>query len=468
MSKTLSVKASSYPLPVYSVDDIRQIEQHAYHQELEENELMTRAGRALFDWIYTTLPHINTLIIFCGEGNNGGDGRILANVAEQHGYSVWINELPPKPVKYALIVDALVGIGLKEDIREPLKSTIHMLNAQNIPILSVDCPSGLNCQTGTPSETTIRATYTVTFIGLKQGLFLGSATDYCGEIFLNTLTLSPPPSPLNTIGFDELYSTLPIINPTSNKGTMGHVLIVGGTKGMAGAAIIASEAALETGAGKVTVMTNESHFSAIHTRHPEIMTMDITDIETLKKRLHTFSAIVIGPGLGGGKQAETLLDIVLRTSVPKVIDADALTIIAKHNSPLLLTNCILTPHPGEASRLLQSSIAQVEADRLQTLKRLTSKYRSDIILKGSPTLLCVHDTMWVNPYGNASLAKGGTGDCLSGILGGFLAQPISRDIAILFAVALHSKAADRLLSSHHPRQIKATDITKSLWSFSFD
>lgn len=451
--KAVCLATSPHSFPVYCVDDIRHIEHNAIMSGRTEEELILQASRSLLCWIDTYLPDINVLYIYCGPGKNGEDGRYLAKCARQKGFEVYLDIIPDIFPDHSLLVDALFGIGLNRAIQDPYYSLISRLNALDIPILAVDCPSGLCCDTGLVTSICIKATYTVTFIGPKKGFFLGEACHYLGEVYVDTLQLEGVSS-IYTLSVKETLSLLPPLQRTAHKGTMGHTLIIGGRMGMAGAGILAAESALVTGVGKVTLVTDRSNFSAINVRTPEIMTIDILDIEAIKERLSHVQSVVIGPGLGESEESKRLLCLVFKSNCRKIIDADALTLLSKLDFDVDLSHAILTPHPGEASRLLQCSSTEIESDRFDALMRLQKRYNCSMLLKGWATLLALDDGLFINPYGNPGMAKGGFGDCLSGLLGGFLAQSLPFDDAVKIAVILHSYAADSLSDTTHLRCIQ--------------
>lgn len=467
---------------LYTISHIRAIEQKAIEQGLSEYQLMERAGKAALKILLHCYPQTSTLDIICGKGNNGGDGYVLARLAAEKGLQVNIyslaelNELAPtaqeaakacimaqkktkkinmQPYSDALIfnsdviIDAILGTGAKTILKNSLiQKAIHSINQSERPILAIDVPSGLNVNEGSTFGETICANVTVTFIGIKQGMLTGVAPNYCGKLVCDNLNL-----PLSYYDILPVTSTilinhpLPSRKPADHKGLYGHVLIIGGDRGMGGAACLAAEAALRAGAGLVTAITRPEHVSALLTRCPEIMCQGVTesmDLNTLLPLLKKATVCVIGPGMTDSDWSTTLLNWLLtQTSLPVVLDAGALSWLKK-NKFRAPQNWVLTPHPGEAGNLLGISAEQIQKARFTNIKALQKKWGGIIVLKGAGTLIYegFNASIQVCSYHNSAMATAGMGDVLSGIIGSLIAQGYSSSHAACQGVWLHAKAGE--------------------------
>ena len=362
-----------------------------------------------------------------------------------------------------VIIDALLGTGLQGEVEEEFKAVITVINSSGIDVLAVDVPSGLDADTGNPLGVAIKAQLTVTFVGYKQGLFTGLARDYCGKIIFSDLAV--PKEVYNNIEstaeilvLEDLKKYLPRRQRTANKGAYGHVLVVGGDYGMAGAVRMAGIAAAKIGAGLTTVATKPEHVAAVNGACPELMCYGINTAQELQKLLAKATVLVIGPGLGNSSWSKELWQIAMENDdILKVVDADALNLLAvnQHKS----TNWILTPHPGEAGRLLQCQTAEIQKDRFAAIRKLQNIYGGTCVLKGAGSLILGDSgKIGVCPFGNPGMAKGGMGDILSGIIGGFLAQGLALEIAGQLGVLVHAKAADLAVQKQGERGLLATDL----------
>ncbi len=492
------------PDKLYDVDSVVQLEQIAINQfGIPAYELMKRAGEAVFNVVKTRYSHSKNILVLCGAGNNAGDGYVVARLAKQAGLTVYVISLiDPASLKNEallayqdwlsvgendkaelsviedaeVIVDALLGTGLARDVSLFWSEWISAVNESDKTVVSVDVPSGLFANTGVIAGVAIKADITVCFIGLKQGMFTAQAKDVCGEILFDDLALpeevyKPVECKTRLIkGID--YSLLPKRKASSNKGCFGHVLIVGGNKGMPGAAILAAKAALRTGAGLVTVITAAKNLEAICAAVPEAMikTCDMNSIAELfaEPFINKITHVAVGMGLGQDDWSVKLLEQCIQLNKPMLIDADALNLIAQHDMTIT-SSLVITPHPGEAARLLSNagklSSADVQQDRFETIKKLYALFNQSesciVILKGSGTLVYDGQTIKICHLGSAAMAAPGMGDVLSGIVIALMAQNINIADAAELAVCLHASAAE-LLTDDKTRGLLASDIISAL------
>ncbi|OQW76441.1 MAG: bifunctional ADP-dependent (S)-NAD(P)H-hydrate dehydratase/NAD(P)H-hydrate epimerase [Proteobacteria bacterium ST_bin11] len=478
------------PNKLYCTAQIREAERYAIEElGIPGRELMRRAGFSLFEQIRRRWPEKQAITVFCGAGNNGGDGYDVATLALQANYRVYVYTLsdPNALLGDALsayqdfvktggrvscfeagqsqvqgvVVDALFGIGLSRQVGEDFASAISAINTSGCPVVAVDVPSGLHAYTGSVLGCAVKADLTVTFIGLKCGLFTGDAPEYCGEIVCSGLDIDEavlaamPPFALALERVD-----LPRRARIAHKGHFGHVLLIGGNLGYTGAIRLAGEAALRSGAGLVSIATRAAHSGLLNIGRPELMCHGIESGEALHALLEKASIIVIGPGLGKDDWAREMFGAALAIDKPCVIDADALNLLSLQ--PKRRENWILTPHPGEAARLLGSSARQISADRFATLADLHSQYGGTCVLKGAGTLITSGETIYVGTTGNPGMATGGMGDVLCGLIGGLVAQGLSLGHASRLAVFVHGEAADSLASEFGERGLLAGDLPERI------
>jgi len=455
-------------------------------------ELMLRAGQAAFDVARTAYPAARHWLILCGHGNNGGDGYVVARLAVAAGIRVTLlaqasdKPLPqealsareawlaadgvihstaiPWPQDADLIIDGLLGTGLQNAPRENVASLIEQANHFPAPIIALDIPSGLNAQTGTTPGTVVHAHHTITFIALKPGLLTGKARDVVGQLHHHALGLeawlSQQSTNIHRLDASQLAQWFTPRRPTSHKGDHGRLVVIGGDHGTAGAIRMAGEAALRAGAGLVKVLTRVENIVPIITARPELMVDELTP-QSLDESLEWADVVVIGPGLGQaawGKQALRKIDNFRK---PTLWDADALNLLAIN--PDKRHNRVITPHPGEAARLLNCKVAEIENDRLLSAQRLVQRYGGVVVLKGAGTI--VADERGVNSIidaGNAGMASGGMGDVLSGIIGALLGQALSPYDAACAGCIAHGAAADELAARYGTRGMLATDLFSTL------
>ncbi|MDI9818425.1 MULTISPECIES: NAD(P)H-hydrate dehydratase [unclassified Legionella] len=480
-------------IPLYQARQIRLCEQLALNDlGLSEEELMERAGSEAFSSLIKLYPAIRNIVIFCGGGNNAGDGYVLARLAHEKGYTVVVNQykaaddLPPaarhaalaaiaagvdcqdldEPIdsEAELIVDALLGIGMLGAVRGPLVSAISQMNDSGLPVLALDVPSGLNADTGQVMGCCVHAAATVTFIAHKLGLMTLDGPDYSGNVVCCSLQLDGCVASISPAAYllDENLRRmlLPRRLKNSHKGQFGHVLVIGGGHGMPGAVYLAAQAALRVGAGLVTIATRPEHAGHVLPALPEAIIYGIEEVDQLAPLIAKASVCVLGPGLGDDEWATALFSKAIASQLPIVIDASALRILAKN--PQQDDNWILTPHPGEAACLLNCSTTDIQKDRYQTAISLQNHYGGNIVLKGVGTLVCTEETkVYLCDAGNPGMASAGMGDVLSGVIAGLLAQGLSLPDATKLGVWLHAKAGDAAAAAGE-RGLLASDLMPQL------
>lgn len=422
---------------------LRELEQR--HADASPS-LMERAGCAAARLALERFGACRVLVC-AGPGNNGGDGLIMARELARAGCHVttvgFRNEVPDGD--YGLVVDALFGIGITRPIAGQDAALVERINAFQGPVMALDVPSGLDADTGNVHGVTVRADLTATFIADKPGLHTVEGPDYSGEVCLLDLGLEVPPGPGALLTLDDFRPRLTPRRRNSHKGSHGTLAVLGGAPGMAGAALLAARAGLMLGAGRVMVGLLDR--LALDPAYPELMLRAPDDA------LAQGTAIVAGPGLGQSDAALALLRRLASADFPVLLDADALNLIAAH--PVLATliarrqaPTLLTPHPTEAARLLNTTTAAVQGDRIDAALALAHRFNAVVALKGCGTVLARPDGRWrINTTGNPGLASGGTGDVLAGMAGALLAQGMPAWEALCAAVHLHGAAADALVAA---------------------
>ncbi len=521
----------SLPLTLYTTSQVRELDRIAIEDfAIPGFDLMKQAGKVTFDCMMASYPDVHSVCIVCGTGNNGGDGYVVASLAFQAGMDVSVIQLGNDEAikgdallarqtylktggailglasaneilaQADVIIDAIFGTGLTRTIKGEFAEAINTINQSAAKRISVDVPSGLNSDTGSVMGCCVKADKTVTYIGLKCGLFTGQARDYVGELVFDDLGVPyevykhvPNISPIKTLVPDKI--TQQLLKPRArcgHKGDFGHVLCIGGAPGMSGAILLCAEAALRSGAGLVSVATHPSHASFLNLQRPEIMVSAVSQADDVLPLIEKASVIIIGPGLGQTAWANDLLALILMSDKPKVLDADALNLLAEHHittaslsrpgySALVTNpigrinaamqneglkrkdNWIITPHPGEAARLLITKTALIEQDRYQSVELLQQQFGGVCVLKGAGSLISDGEKTRVCRSGNPGMASGGMGDVLSGIIGALVAQADHQKSALtLFdaatvAVKIHGKAAD-LAAQQGEKGMLASDL----------
>jgi hydroxyethylthiazole kinase-like uncharacterized protein yjeF len=483
------------PVCLYSTAQVRALDAYAIEKlGVPGYTLMKRAGEAALRYLRTRFPVAHRIVIVCGGGNNGGDGYVLARFAQAAGLTVTtlaavspevlrgdarqaFEDLrasgtqvqPYSPQRLAegeVIVDALLGTGLRGPAREEAARVIRDINRCARPVLAVDVPSGLDSDTGVPLGETVRADCTVTFVGLKTGLFIGDGPEFAGTVFFDDLEVAPeaaggPPPRLERILESAIQQALPRRARSSHKGDFGRVLIVGGGPGMPGAVRLAGEACMRVGAGLVTVAVAPENVPAISAGRPELICLPLEDTGALAEAGGRADVIAIGPGLGRTPWAHSALETVLQCGKPLVVDADALNIVAETRAPAR-EDWILTPHPGEAARLLGLDTREIQRDRLSALDHLVARYRGTVVLKGAGTLVGAPGrTPALCERGNPGMATAGMGDVLTGTIAGLLGQCRDAWLAARVGVLVHAMAGDSAARTGQ-RGLLASDVAREL------
>jgi NAD(P)H-hydrate epimerase len=489
--------SADYSTMIYTTEQVRHGERAAAEAlDISMAQLMQRAAQACLLAIQRQQPAPARVLVLCGPGNNGGDGWVLARLAQQQGYQVQVAAaVPQSPLAkdaaaawhdlgqpsltlttleehhfqaQDIVVDALLGSGLNRELDGDIMRAVELINQATKRhsnwVLSVDVPTGLNSDTGQPQPMAVESHYTVTMVAVKVGLVTGLAANYCGAIELADLGIGAVfykqrPS-LRVIDSHCAEHQLPPRLKASHKGSFGHLLIIAGGPSMSGAAVLAGQAALRCGAGKVSVACHPQSQLAIAVQQPELMVHAVTD--DLQPLLAKADAVVIGPGLGQSEWGHQLVSSVAKWHGPIVWDADALNRLAE----LTLTKPVesiwyMTPHPGEAARLLKTNSSAVNADRLNALTKLCQNFQAQVLLKGAGTLVQTSSQRWVCQRGSPALASGGSGDVLSGVVGALIAQGVATDSVLPLAAWLHAVAGE-LAARDGERGTLASDIVSEL------
>jgi len=467
------------PLPcrLYRAEQVRAMDRYAIEElRIPGIELMRRAGMAAFAALRWRWPDAKTLSVVCGSGNNGGDGYVLARLGLEAGMDVRVYALaaPEKLHGEALVayqeyrafdgplldyvpadfegahvlVDGLLGTGLDREVKGLYAEVIRGMNRFGGGVLALDIPSGLHANTGHALGDAVKADCTVSFIGLKQGLFTCDGPEYCGEVIFNDLGSSfaeQSGQPTSAWLLPPWQSGLAVRPRSANKGDFGHVLVVGGAPGFCGAARMAAESAARVGAGLVSLATHPIHAALMNIGRPELMCHAVSNADELRPLLARATVVAVGPGLGLGQAGwgRELFEAVQDSGLPLVVDADALTLLAL--APQKRDDWVLTPHPGEAARLLQTSSRVIQADRFAAIAALRERFGGTVVLKGSGSLILGSSKAEpsICTQGNPGMASGGMGDVLTGVITGLLAQGLDYGQAAEIGVRLHAAAGDK-------------------------
>lgn len=456
------------------------------------NALMERAGSTAYTLMRHRWPQAQHVSVLCGSGNNGGDGYVLARLARLAGLGVALGRVAGVPRSGSaadtarqgwlacggaeqtdvhatlagadVVVDALLGTGLDRPPTGAVADAIGAINACGRPVLALDVPSGLDADTGAAPGAVVQAQATVSFVVRKQGLYTGAARDCCGELAFDDLDVPadaadaagrPPAVRLELGALREAF-----LRPRrrgAHKGDCGHVLVLGGDHGYGGAVRLAGAAAARAGAGLTSVATRAGHVAALIAGQPELMARGVDAAADVAPLLARASVLALGPGLGQGDFGRMLLGAALDSGLPLVVDADALNLLAV--DPQRREDWILTPHPGEAARLLGQTTAQIEADRYAAARALHARYGGVVVLKGAGTLVCDGQMpVGVVPYGNPGMASGGMGDVLTGVIAALWAQGLPAFAAAALGACLHGAAADAIAARRGERGLLAGDL----------
>lgn len=476
---------------VYHSRDIQAWEQRWFARQNSSYGLMQQVAWSIAQRLIPVLQQHEywSIAVCCGQGNNAGDGYLLARYLQQAGFQVHIYaaELGRSPdlqqaerearaagldIKsgfqfqqpYEVYVDALFGIGLNRELSADWQQIIHQINQQPGLKVAIDIPSGLEANCGQPLPCAIQADLTYTVLGLKAGLFTGKGKAYTGQV--EVIAVIPPDTELHAIA--QLAPTRIQLAPRQafgHKGSYGHVLVVGGHGDMGGAVIMAAEAAFAAGCGKVTVVCDARHHTAILSRAPNIMLRDINTLQddAIEQLLQQVDAVCFGMGLGrddwAARQYALWLPKLLQAELERVLDADALWFLAVHPQQLP-EYTYLTPHPGEAAKLLGVTTTVVEQDRLQAIQELQARYGGQWVLKGAGSLI-LEDNLWICTAGNAGMGTGGMGDVLSGMIASLKAQSPTK-LSLHEIVTLHAQAGD-VLAESGMRGLQAQHMNQAIY-----
>jgi hydroxyethylthiazole kinase-like uncharacterized protein yjeF len=483
--------------------------------------LMENAGRGAADVISNSFPEIQKkkIAIIAGKGNNGGDGFVIARYLLNQGIYVRVYLLTdPKGLrgdaetnfsifhrmkgevisvpsskdyikvkrdleKFDILVDGIFGTGLDAEVRGYYREVIDHLNTLQRPIVAIDIPSGLDANTGKPLGTAIRASLTITFGLPKIGLLISPGLDYVGkkvkviDIGIPKRLVEEEKIPTYLLEKEEIQKCLSIPrNPDTHKGDYGHLLVIAGSVGKTGAAVMACQAALRMGAGLVTLAIPKSLNAILEMKLTEVMTEPLPETPKQTLSLRAFSAIlrlcenkravIIGPGLGTLKETQSLILKLIKTlDLPIILDADGLTALATQPKTLPIKNrsLMLTPHPGEMARLIRSQVKEVLEDRVGLSRNFSQSQHVHLILKGHPTLITTpKGEVYINPTGNPGMASGGTGDVLTGMIGGLVCQGFDILSSLQIAVYLHGMAGDEGAQEMGEKSLIATDIIEKI------
>ncbi len=476
--------------PIFPTAGIRAIEQRAFAQT-PPAPLMARAGLAAAELARAIAGgNGKPVLVLAGPGNNGGDAFVLARHLKQWWFNVtvvytgdesklpadaagalrdWraaggttVAEIPRRD--WGLIVDGLFGIGLQRDIGGAYAMQVAAINALRAPVLALDIPSGLDADSGRVRGCAVRATHTISFIGLKPGLLTLDGPDHCGELHVDDLDLDTRGAPGAVLGSGVLTGALPPRARNSHKGSHGSAGIIGGAYGMAGAALLAGRAAYKLGAGRVYVGLIDNTAPAVDMQQPELMLRHAEEV----LKLDHLTCLAVGPGLGQSPDAAHYLRRALDSPLPLVLDADALNLIAA--IPLLAQRTaarsgatLLTPHPAEAARLLACGTADVQRDRIAAAESLAQKFNAHVVLKGAGSVCASPAQPWrINTSGNPGMASAGMGDVLTGIIAALLAQGVSPRLVLDAGVYLHGAAADACVADGNgPVGLTASEVINS-------
>ncbi len=483
--------------------DHRAAEEHG----IPVSQLMAQAGAAIFAEIQALLPKGGRVAVLCGKGNNGGDGLVAARLAQGAGYPVQClvaseeaslsgeprSQLDQAqkarvPVLFAndpaysahlqnlptcdLVVDALLGTGAAGEIGGIILQAIQAINRSGAPVLAVDVPSGIQCDTGEELGESVWATKTITFGLPKPFLFQGTGLEHSGEWSVADIgfpeDLLQEATGVQLLDIEWTANVIPARLRASHKGDNGHVLIVAGSQSMPGAAVMAARSALRSGAGLVTVAAIPYVCQIVASHIPECIFLPLPDqagtaAELLLENEDRFDAALIGPGLSQSDSVQTFLQNLWQNwQTPCVVDADALNAVASGVS-LPQTDCVLTPHPGEMGRLLQASVAEVQSDRFATVQQAVGQFQQCVLLKGLYSIVGEDDRpLAVNSTGNAGMATGGMGDVLGGVIATLLAQSIPAYHAAAAGMFWHGLAGDLCAQEIAPVGYSAMDVANAL------
>ncbi|MEF1311800.1 NAD(P)H-hydrate dehydratase [Vibrio mytili] len=495
-------------LKLYTAEQVKRGEVLAAHAAgVSMFSLMQRAGMAVYERFLHLYPRAKNILVVCGKGNNGGDGYVFASLVKQAQLKVNVFQLgEPSDLKgdalcayqewqavdgtncrwddwntalleADVIIDAMLGTGLNGEVRHEYRRYLEQINQIRCPVISVDIPSGLCANTGSVLGEAIHANHTVTFIGVKQGLCTAQARDHVGELHFCGLGVSAEFDAIedeSALGIDHqvVSRLMPNRNVTAHKGDSGKLLCVGGNVGMSGAIRLCCAAAVRCGAGLTASMTHTDSLLSLQVSLPEVMSQSITEDalreaeNALTTRIGWADVLVFGPGFGSDEWAHQAYQALSSQKKLKVVDADGLNILALLNqqgsAAVHDDQRVMTPHPGEAARLLNVTTQEVERDRYAAARQLHEHYGGVVVLKGAGTLIYDGIRMYVCLAGNPGMATGGMGDVLSGVIGALLAQGVPIAVAARLGVMIHSHAADMNVHQFGTKGLLPSDVIESL------
>jgi len=496
------------PEALYFAEQITCIEQRAHTDYgITPSRLMKQAGRAAYEYVFKQWPKTQHIMVFCGAGNNAGDGLVLAALAAQKKQSVdvvllndadsftgaakqayqfavqenvsfitladaakQLSTMCDLSKTHTVVVDAILGTGANRPVAGAFQQAITAINDSGCTVLGIDMPSGIQADTGFKLGDAVHCSATLTFVGLKLGLFTANAPAYTGHVAFDGLDLpaelthSSAQMPQATRVDHELFNTHHFATTPrqgdAHKGAFGHVLVIGGDNAMGGAAILASESALDAGTGRVSCATQPQHIAPLLARAPEIMAAGVRNGQDLPFLWQPHSVLCVGPGLGQSPWSEQLLQAATLTQNPLILDADALNMLAVGRviRQPKRDNWILTPHPGEAARLLHCSIEHVQQNRLHAAQQIQAQYGGVVILKGAGTVITNGTQHYIANVGTPAMAVAGMGDVLAGIIAAFVAQGSSLTDAALLGVCAHGYAGTLAANAQGERGLRASTL----------
>lgn len=482
------------PVNVYSVASVRAIDRAAIEDHgIPGYTLMTRAGAAALRAARQRFPDAQRWQLICGAGNNAGDGYVVARLAASEGLVVsvlslvdpatltgdaaracrdfeaeggvvkrWSGQLDEDA---QVLVDGILGSGLERAVGGSFAEAVAAINAHSAAVIALDVPTGIHGDSGRVLGCAVRADLTVTFVGLKSGLFLDDAASHCGQLVFEDLDIPEVcragEAPVMRRIEDSLPAELLPPRPrAAHKGDFGHVLVIGGGKGMPGAARLCGEAALRAGAGRVSLATDPAHAAMLTVTRPELMSHAIDRASDLRPLMEKADVIAFGPGLGRSDWAESVYELVAADSRPAVWDADGLNWLAQR--PAQAARRIITPHPGEAAALLGVRTADIQADRIAAVNALRDRFGGVVVLKGAGSLVSAGNGVpSICTAGNPGMASAGMGDVLTGIIAALLGQGFTAEQAAILGVQAHAQAGD-IAARGGERGMIASDLINAL------
>lgn len=462
-------------------------------QSITSFQLMERAAREAFLWLKRQFPDKETVYhVFCGEGNNGGDELIIARHLKDDGYTTYLNQVttsgrrspdneealklagedmaPSDEISSfgkgkAVVIDAIFGIGLTREVSEGVKAVINMINSSGAAVISIDMPSGMFMDR--PTDVAVVSNYVLTFQFSKMAFYMPGNYRFIENvevlsIGIDQAYIDAAPSGYYLTSLTDANALCNKVSRYAHKGTQGHVLVIGGSYGKVGAAILCAKAALHSGCGLVTAYIPGCGYTAMQSAFPEAMVLTSGDhnINEISFEISP-SVIAVGPGLGQSPEVQAALwDFLQLHQLPMVVDADALNILSYHKEmlELLPAKSVITPHPKELQRLIGESTDDFE--HLEKVKTFSKEHDLVVVAKNARTMIIYHDKVYINPTGNAALATGGSGDVLTGIISGLMAQGYDAVIAAVFGAFLHGRAAETGSKETGIQAFTASDIIR--------